>query len=58
MDETLADSAERAKELIIDKSLPSDTQIIDVPACFNVSWNTRGWVVRKKNAAAIAENTS
>ena len=58
MDETLADSAERAKELIIDKSLPSDTQIIDVPTCFNVSWNTRGWVVRKGNAAAIAENTS
>ena len=55
MDET---SAERAKELIIDKSLPSDTQIIDVPTCFNVSWNTRGWVVRKGNAAAIAENTS
>ena len=56
MDETLADSAERAKKLII--SLPSDTQIIDVPTCFNVSWNTCGWVVRKGNVAAIAENTS
>ena len=44
MDETLADTAERAKQLIIDISLPSDTQIVDIPACFDRSWSTRGWV--------------
>ena len=58
MDETLADSAERAKQLIIDNSLPSDTQIVDVPTCFDRSWSRRGWVARKGVVPAIAENTS
>ena len=44
MDETLADSAERSKQLIIDNSLPSDTQIVDVPKCFDESWSMHGWV--------------
>ena len=44
MDETLADSAERSKQLIIDNSLPSDTQIVDVPTCFHESWSMHGWV--------------
>ena len=58
MDETLADSAERAKQLIIDNSLPSDTQVVDAPTCFDGSWSMRGWVVRRGAVAAIAENTS
>ena len=58
MDETLVDSVERAKQLIIDNSLPSDTQIVDVPTCFDESWSMRGWVARKGVVAAIAENTS
>ena len=58
MHETLVDSVERAKQLIIDNSLPSDTQIADVPTCFDGSWSTREWVVRKGDVAAIAENTS
>ena len=45
MDETLVDSTERTKQLIIDISLPSDTQIVDVPACFDGSWSMHGWVV-------------
>ena len=55
MDETLADSTERAKQLIINNSLPSDTQI-DVPTCFNGSWSTRVWVARKGVVAAITGN--
>ena len=58
MDETIADSAEGAKQLIIDNSLPSDTQTVDVPRCFDGLWSTRGWVARKGTVAAIAENTS
>ena len=58
IDETLANSAERAKQLIIDNSLPSDTQIVDVPTCFDRSWSRRGWVARKGVVPAIAENTS
>ena len=58
MDETLADSAERAKQLIIDNSLPSDTQTADVPTCFDGSWSMHGWVAQKGLVAAIAENTS
>ena len=58
MHETLADSVERAKQLIIDNSLPSDTQIVEIPTCFDGSWSTRGWVARKGVVAAIGENTS
>ena len=58
MDETLVDSVERAKQLIIDNSLPSDTKIVDVPTCFDGSWSMRGWVVWKGVVAAIVENTS
>ena len=58
MDETLVDSTERAKQLIIDISLPSDTQIVDVPTCFDGSWSMHGWVVRKEIVAVIAKNTS
>ena len=56
--ETLADSAERAKQLIIDNSLPSDTWIVDVPTCLDGSWSSRGWVAQKGVVAAIVENTS
>ena len=58
MDEILADSAERAKQFIIDNSLHSDAQIIDVPTCFDGSWSLHGWVAWKGVVAAIAENTS
>ena len=57
MDETLAGTAERAKQLIIDISLPSDTQIVDIPTCFDRPWSTRGWVAQKVVVAPIAENT-
>ena len=58
MNETLTDSAERAKQLIMGNSLPPDTQNLDVPACFDGSQSTRGWVPRKGVTAAVAENTS
>ena len=57
MNETLADLAERAKQLIIDNSLPSDTQILDVPTCFDGPCSSRGWLAQKGVAAAITENT-
>ena len=58
MNETLTDSAERGKQLIMGNSLPPDTQNLDVPACFDGSWSTRGLVPRKGVIAAVAENTS
>ena len=58
MDETLADSAERTKQHIIDNSLHSDTQIVDVSTCFDGSWSTRGRVAKKGVVSVIAENTS
>ena len=57
MNQTLTDSAERAKQLIIENSLPSETQIVDVPTCFDGSWSTPGWVAQKGAVAAIAENS-
>lgn len=58
MNETLADLPERAKQLVIDNSLPSDSQILDVPTCFDGPCSSRGWVAQKGVAAAITENTS
>lgn len=59
MTENLKDSASRAKKLLIqDYSLPTETNVVDLPTCFDGSWSTRGWVARKGIVAAIAENTS
>ena len=58
MNQTLADSAEKPKQLIIDNKLPWDTQIADVPTCSDGSWSTWVLVAWKRVVTAIAENTS
>ena len=59
MRENVAAAAKRAKKIFIEEnSLSKDTQIVDLPTCFDGSWSTRGWVARKGIVAAIAENSS
>lgn len=48
------DSSQRAKQLIIDKCLHSDTQIVDAPTC--LEWIE--WMGSKKVATTNAESTS
>ena len=52
-------ASSRAKQLIIkDSELDPNTEVIDVPTCFDGSWMARGWVAKRGIAAAIAQNTS
>ena len=52
-------ASSRAKQLIItDSELDPNTEVIDVPTCFDGSWSSRGWVAKSGIAAAIAQNTS
>ena len=56
--ENLQKAAKKAKQQICVQSELSNDEIVDIPTCFDGSWNSRGWLAKKGFASAIAENTS
>ena len=59
-EENLNMAAARAKSLVIKSTglEVSDSDIVDVPTCFDGSWSSRGWTANKGIVSAIGESTS
>ena len=55
--ENFKKAAQHAKNMQAEATGEIDN-IIDLPTCFDGSWNSRGWLAKKGFASAIAENTS
>ena len=55
--ENLLKAAHLTKTKMLQATESTDA-IIDLPTCFDRSWNSRGWLAKKGFASAIAENIS